>query len=335
MKVSKKTIVVLIFIILSLLAVIYIIAVRQSTSPETITTPSQQIPSQLTIDNLEKITIDIDQSELDLPNSASLLNISPLPPINEDRINTTAANLNYDTEPLIVEDQVLGTIYVFNSATDSLSINPQSNSISFGSTQPMTAINKQLSDEELISEGLDFLANNLEVDTNDLEFIGFSYYEVPETGEKRLLTTKDNADYYQLNFSPVVNDLIILTLNPELTTYYVQILPDGRIHKAGVQEIGKLTKSEDSFKLKNVDEINNSLEQAKLVSLGQGNINIPDINSQYLKSITITEIELAYLYLSPDDKVLQPIYILKGTANIIESQGEVEVVLYMPAISQS
>lgn len=331
---NKKIIIAIVAGIIFVISVIYILSSRSKQE-----TPGQpfirqpEIPSSVDLGN--KITFDVDSESLDLPNSAYVLRTQPLPQISTERISVIASNLGYTEEPLIVDDRDLGQIYIFNSADHSTSITPNSNSISYGSNKDYTAINKQISDSDLVIIAKDFLSDNLGVDTNNLEFINFTYYKTSATGEEFEVTTKDNADFYQLNFSPVIDGKAIITLDPRQTLYFVWILPDGTVNKAAVQEIGNVENVGSELDLKDYNEIVNSVDQAKLVSLDQGNVNIPDVNSQYIKSVVIDDIELAYLFTSSEDNLLQPIYILNGTANVIGSNTEVEAVLYMPAISQS
>ena len=88
------------------------------------------------------------------------------------------------------------------------------------------------------------------------------------------------------------------------------------------------------YKLKNYQEVVSSSSNAVLVSLDDGNINIADLPKGAVREILISEIELAYLLESGSTKVIQPVYLLKGKANM-GSAGGINAVMYLPAIRYS
>ncbi len=308
----------------------YIIVKSQSTptTPFTIKVPNISSP----VDVQNKVVLEIDETDFAFPKQAALLKVSPLPPVTTQESQEVAKNLNFTNNPIISKDVDLGELHIYNSNKDSLVIYLDPNIFNYSLNAPLDTVDKQLSDDEIIAISKNFLTDNFLIDPSSIDFVNFNYKKATQVSEGIYTTSKTDADFVQVNFSPIVNDLAIITLDPDSTPYYVWMLSDGTIHATNIKKLGNISETSEVFDLKNFNEVNNSLDSAKLISLDQGNVHLPDINSQYIKSITISEIELAYLFPDANSDLLQPIYILRGRASLINPLKEVDAVLYMPAI---
>ena len=92
-----------------------------------------------------------------------------------------------------------------------------------------------------------------------------------------------------------------------------------------------VSKSQTLYELKSYEDLKNSLNEARLISLLNDYINISVLTPGDIKSINIDKIELVYLLDSYSSKKLQPVFLLEGPVEVAGSTAN-KALLYLPAI---
>lgn len=286
------------------------------------------IPKQLQGDI--NLTPKFTEKDFNFPKVAALLTIEKATPFTESEANSFGSEFGFSSQPDKVEDIVDGATYIWNNIDSSLIVYSKSRKIEYSLNEIPSAANKQLSDDLIKNTAFEFLQEKDLAENLDFSF--FTFLEKPIGDEGISITTKASAVIYQVNFSPKVAQAKLLTLDPKTSPVYVWILPDGNIARASITKLGNVSKTTNTYPLKNYSQVISSIKSATIVSLDDGNIHIPNLSVQDIKNIDITEIELAYLLESPNTTTLQPIYTLKGTAEFVGLSQKVSAYLYLPAI---
>ncbi len=334
MKIFRKVLIIgTVILVIGLGSFLIISSRKQPTLVSQETVPQPNIPvfvkGQLNIEN--KITKD----QFSFPSSLPLLEVNKgLPFTDNDAVNL-ATNLGFTNKPIVSKDVFEGTTYIWNNPNNqSLIIYPGVRRLEYTLKTSYSATNKQLSDSEIISIAKNFLTTKNIVDQNNIAFSFFSYYK-STNNESFNLTTKDQANLIQVNFSPLSLNTKLITINPAASPIFVWILPDGSIAKVSVTKFGEITKGLIDYKILSYDEYLKSLSKAVIISLNDGNISLQDTNRQNINKVTIEKIELAYLVDSPNSNFFQPIFLLSGKADLKNySASKVNITLYLQATSQ-
>lgn len=293
--------------------------------------PQPKIPSLL--EGSYPIETIFEKQDFNFPSRIPVL-ILEKTPLQDQDIKNIADNLGLTSDPLIMEDVFDGKMYIYRSEESALTVSLKNQEFDYTLNKLPSFINKQPSDTALINTAKDFLIQMGFVSSEDIQFISFVYFK-ETSGEGLHPTNKEDATLYQVNFSSVIADTTILTLNPQNTPVYVRLLPDGSVFKAHVNRLGVISKSANQYKLKTYDEVISNMNNVVLISLDDGNIHLPDISNKSIKKISIYNIELAYLLDTPTSVTLQPVYLLRGTADISGFPIEVSASMYLPAISSN
>jgi hypothetical protein len=293
--------------------------------------PQPKIPSLL--EGAYPVETFFEQQDFNFPSKISALKLEKTLLQNQDIANI-ASNLGFPVDPLIMEDVFDGKMYIYRSEESALTVSLKNQEFDYTLNTVPAYINKQPSDAALINTAKDFLTQMGFVSSEDIRFESFIYLK-ETSGQGLYPTNKENAMLYQVNFSSVVVDTTILTLNPQNTPVYVRLLPDGSVFKAHVNRLGTISKSTTQYKLKTYDEVISKINDVILISLDDGNVHLPDISNKSIKKISIYSIELAYLLDTPTSETLQPVFLLKGTADISGFPTEVSASMYLPAISSN
>lgn len=298
------------------------------------------------IPNIMKDNPQIDMEEnidfrIKIPSKVSLLSQTKAFALEEEYIRKTARNIGFENEPIVVKDAKLGSIYLWNSETNSLRVVQNKRTLKYSpSTQAHNTIistpNKQLSQKDRIEIAKDFLNSNFDLNLDDKNYINTVYLTIGDNLESYGQTTEENVLIYHLNFSPIFNNLPIITINPQNYLYYVEILKDGSVLNSEVILTGNIESQKDKKDVVDEKEIANFLDKAIIVSLNEGNENIDDLSGNNLGNIQTSSIDFSYLFDDLESTNLQPIYILKGKTkleSLTNTQEDlVPVTLYLPAI---
>lgn len=293
--------------------------------------PQPKIPSLL--EGSYPVESILKKQDFNFPSKAPVLKLEKTPLQDQD-IKNIADNLGFTSDPLIVEDVFDGKMYIYRSEESALTVSLKNQEFDYTLNKVPSYINKQPSDAALISTAKNFLTQTGFVSSEDIQFASFVYLK-QISSQGLYPTNKEDAILYQVNFSSVISNTTILTLNPQNTPVYVRLLPDGSVFKAHVNRLGTISKSANQYKLKTYDEVISNINNVVLISLDDGNLHLPDISNKSIKKISIFSIELAYLLDTPTSVTLQPVYLLKGTADISGFPTEVSASMYLPAISSN
>lgn len=295
--------------------------------------PETALP-QLTIPDYLKgektIEINFEKKDFDFPSKLAALEVKGAR-LTPEETKTIANSLDFTFEPKISRDVFDGTIHTYAGEISSLVARLEISAMDYTLYTTPSFINKQLSAEALISIATDFLVKNGFVPANDIEFSSFIFYK-DSPGEGLFPASKKEATIFQINFSSKVTNIPILTLNPQNTLIYVRILPDGTVFSAHVKRLDEIRQSTETYRLKSFSDLKNSADEAVVISLDFGNINLSDVPENSLKKITVNKVELGYLLTSVETGILQPVYLLKGEAEVVGFQDKVNASLYLPAV---
>ena len=326
---KRKIFIIASLVILGVLIIVSLFLKKEETV--VIPLPQPKIPSLM--EGSYPVEIFIEKEDFSFPSKTSVLKLEKAPLLDQD-INNIADNLGFVSDPLIVNDVFDGKMYIYRSEESALTVSLKNQEFDYALNRVPSFINKQPSDTALINTAKDFLTQMGFVSSESIEFVSFVYFE-ETSGQGLYPTNKESATLYQVNFSSVISDTTILTLNPQNTPIYVRLLPDGSVIKAHANRLGSISKSADQYKLKTYDEVISDINNIVLISLDDGNIHIPDISNKSINNISIFSVQLTYLLDTPTSTTLQPVYLLKGTADISGLPAEVSASMYLPAISSN
>lgn len=327
---KKRKIIITVFLIILGVSAYFLLFFKKE---EEIVThfPEPNIPSLL--EGPYPIEALFSKKDFSFPSEASLLKLEKTP-LQDSFIKTIANNLGFTNDPLIMDDVFDGKMYIYQSEESALTISLKNQEFDYTLNEIPRFINKQPSDTALINTAKDFLTQMGFVSSENIQFTSFVYLK-ESSGQGLYPVSKEEAALYQVNFSSVIADITILTLNPQNTPIYVRILSDGSVFNAHVNRLGTISKSADQYKLKTYDEVISKINDVVLISLDDGNIHLPDISNESIQKISIFSIQLAYLLDSPTSETLQPVYLLKGVADISGFPTEISASMYLPAISSN
>lgn len=293
--------------------------------------PSPNIPSLF--EGSYPIKVLFSKNDFVFPSKMSYLNIEKTP-LQNSFIETIASNLGFSNDPLIMDDVFDGKMYIYQSKDFALTVSLKNQEFDYTLNEIPNFINKQPSDTALVNTAKDFLIQMGFVSSEDIQFASFVYFK-ETSGQGLYPTNKEDATLYQVNFSSVIDSATILTLNPQNTPVYVRLLPDGSVFEAHVNRLGLISESPSQYKLKTYEEVISNINDVILISLDSGNIHLPDVSNTSINNISITNVQLVYLLDDPSSTTLQPVYLLKGVANILGFPEEVSASMYLPAISSN
>lgn len=278
------------------------------------------------------LNINTEEKDFDFPKNLPVLKIAPVP-ISVDEADSVAAHLGLTTAPLEFNGVFEGPLRIYQGDESSLTVSTVKGKFQFVNyVFPESVENKQLSDAQIIQTAQDFLLSRGFVSDSGLKASSVLYLE-ERSGEGSYEVAKENADLFQVNFSSSVSEAPILSLTPQSSPINVGVLPDGTVFKAYVEKLTGISQSSESYKIKSYEEFLANKNSAVLVTLDEGNINLPDIPKGNIKKIDVDEIELGYLYEFSGATILQPIFVLRGSATLT-GYPNIEAILYLPAISR-
>lgn len=318
-------------LILSVLSVIYIVT-RSQITPSNVLPGYPKIPEGYRGDS--QIILNVEESDFDFPSQLPLYTTSDTSPITEEQAKKYANNLGFTFEPEVDPDITEGKVYLWIFEPEEFFVYPKSRRVDYYTQLPDKTINKQLSDDAYIDIAKDFSSNAYDIEKGKLDLVNFIYYAgVPGTGTLTE-TNKENAEIIRVNLNPRLLEYPILTLDPNTSPLYVEILPDSEVYRSEYHFLHELGKTEEEFKLKSYQEVVDSLNQAIIITIDLGYFGPSDIPEGDIKRIDINNIELAYLLDSSSSQLYQPVYLLTGKALIKNVENPVNTQLYLPALNR-
>jgi hypothetical protein len=279
-----------------------------------------------------QIIVNIDENDFDFPKQLPMYTTSELSVLTEEQAKKYANNLGFTFEPEVDPDITEGKVYVWIKEPEEFFVYPKSRKTDYYTQLPERTINKQLSDDAYIAIAKDFSVNAYVLEKGKLDFVNFVYYVgIPGTGTLTQ-TTKENAGIIRVNLKPKLLEYPILTLDPNTSPLYVEVLPDGEVYRSEYHAIQELGKTEEEFRIKSYQEVLDTLNQAVIMTLDLGYFGPSDVPAGDIVRIDINKIELAYLLDSPSSIMYQPVYLLTGKAEIRNVKNPVNTQLYLPAL---
>lgn len=340
-KINIKRVVIILLVIISILSIIYII----SSSNNKKITINKQFISPPKIENYFgnnlNITQDLNKSDFNnFPKTLSYLKQVGLSPFTPDEMNKIATSFDFTISPLEFNDIKEGKIYIWNSDRYSLIIYSKSRKIeltpAFNPTNLInTAPNKQLSDEDYKNLTMDILVEKLGINKGLLKFSNIIYLKNEEGLEFYRKTTKEESQITQVNMYSTEGSLPIFTTNPQESQIIVQFTKDGEILNIKASLYSGYKQSEIEYNIKDYSEVVKTINDSVLVSLNDSNVNLPDLKPEEIESINIKNISLVYLQESLTSDMLQPVFLLEGTAKVKEFDNEITASLYLSAYSKN
>lgn len=272
------------------------------------------------------------EEDFNFPSSLPLLSISPLE-VGKEKAIELSRSLGFQGEPKEIKDFREGAKYLWSNETFYLVVTPKTSTIKYGLNNLITQVpDKKLSDDELVKIAQDFLVDNSIFGKDEIKFTTIKPLKETPESEGFVNTSKEDADIFQVNFTYQVTEYEILTLDPNAPSVFVQIQTDGTVFYSQVVMLGEVKLTEDKRPLKNYREVDGSLNEAILISVVGGYVNLPDLAKEDIKSLEPEKIELAYLQDSPTATILQPVYLLEGAVKISGYPEKVTALLYLPAL---
>lgn len=323
-----KVILILIFILLIISTVFLLLKNRRTSEKENI--PQSKLSSQYS--GSFSVDLKVARENFSFPTKLPLISISPLSNISE-YFTRASEKLGFSGGPLSSEDVFDGRILFWNNDTTSLFAYQKSGLIKYTQRSLPQTINKQLTDQDLVLLATEYLYQNSITEKNTLELINIDYLKKGEN-EGFVVTDKKSASVYQVNFQSKSLGYSIFTPYQAQPDIFVQVLPDGSIYQFNYTKVGNYSKGLTEFPLKDYDGLLSSLSQAVLISLNEKQVSLSELAPNYIESVSVDKIILAYLKETQNSTMLYPIYVLSGKAQTKEDEST-GVVLYVPAFSSN
>ena len=334
---KKRIIIILIFLAVLVLVLYFVFFKKRETTQKTSSLPTPSIPVHFAYKL--PLSFQVEKESFNFPKNLPLLELQRRSPLSEGLIDKIAGSLGFIEEPSTFKNVDREIVKFYNNDKYSLTVYPEERYLKLGPAfNPYdlikNAINKQLTEEDMQIIARDFLVNNLLLEADDIKFMGINYLKADRGYEVFQTAGKDEGEIFQLNFSLSLSPYPIYSLNPQQTFLYVQLLKDGYILNCKANLENNYSPSAETVPLKDFSQVKASLDQAVLVSLFDGNINLPDLKEKDIEKIRIDSIELVYLMDNPKSKNMQPVFLLSGKAKVIGYEEEVNAFLYLPALSE-
>lgn len=333
-KMKKSTKIVLIILsVLSFISVVFIISGIKKSKKEgapALTPPRPQIPTY--IQGALPIEVKVKKEEFNFPEKLPFLSASP-ETVSKDTAQMIASVLGFQKPPDEFEDINEGFKYYWTNESSFLMVTPKTATIKYGLSSPTVPVvtDKHLSNEELIKLATTFLTDKKIIEKEKIKSSSITPYKENPLSEGLEKTDRESARVFQINFTYSLADYEILTIDPSIPLVFVQILPDGSVYNLEVILFKNAVAGPTEYSLRSYDEILANLSEAKLMSLQNDYINLSDLIASDIKNITVDKISLVYLLDSAKSQNLQPVYLLEGATEIINSTAD-RALLYLPAI---
>lgn len=327
---KTKKIIAVTLVLLGVFSIVYLLV---SNKKEETTVPNKlvvqpRIPNLLEHDT--NIQTDIKRVDFDtIPKNLPLVKLIPQKQIQEDKIFGIAKNLGFDNNYNSFNDAEFGKMYLWNSEGKSLIIYSKSSKIIYSPGTSGSAFLKNLKQNDIIQIARLFLINNKLTSEQNL---GTSlFYGLSSKNEEPSIVPFDEAVIYKIVFSPIIENIEVVTIDPFESSVSVWVDIKGSVIKVEINPIEISSKSEETYPLMNYNEFVQSVNESIIVNINDGNILPQDIKTEEILSIKAENIRVAYLKESYKVDYLQPIFIINGKINLSGNE-KVNAILYLPAL---
>jgi len=333
MKVKLIFILICVFIFTAVVVSLVVLKPKKPTLPAQVTPPKPvEIPKVIN----DKYDVSFDLGEpFDIPTSAPLLTTNQQNPYTLEEANTIAQRLGFMLSPIEFKDVKKGMTYIWKRELYSLIVYSKTREIAYKMESGIPKVpNKQLKQNDMELLTREVVEKTGLYSKDALQLSSVAYLKDTQRFEVKSLNGKENADIYQFNYTPnTVSSYKILTIVPYNSPISVWILPNGEIFQLNLHELTGLSQTPETVPLKSFDEVQMNANKAIIVSLDNDNIEFVTLPNGAITNIKINEIELFYLLDKTLGSTLQPVFLLRGKTNIT-GYGEVDVVLYLPAVKE-
>ncbi len=338
-KIKLKTILIILFVLVSVASLFFIFY----SNNKKVETPKQTGFPSLKMDSYYKgnpaIEMSLKDTDFDnFPKFLPYLKQEPLNPFSLSEMSTIAANFGYKTDPFEANDVTKGKFYVWSGDTFSLIIYSKIRNIEHTPSinpKPLieNAINKQLDDNYYKNLAINLVSEKFGVSKDNLKFSNFIYLKTESGLENYRVTTKEDSEITQVNLYFSGGSFPIFTTTGLNSQIYVQFTRDGEVLYINASFFSEYKNGENEYKIKDYNEVKETIKDAILVGLNDSNVNLPDLKSGDIRKIKINSVSLVYLQDSLSSDVLQPVFLLQGTASVTGFVNEISASLYLPAYS--
>lgn len=331
MNIKKK----IIIFILSLLSIASLIFLYVKTNKKEITTtiPPAKPSIPKSFQGEIKYKVSIQKNDFNFPEELPFIELINKK-IEVGKIKEIAKNIGFAGEPDVTQDVFDGETYIWKNDRSVLFCFPDSGLIRFSSEKDLGS-NKVLStDEEIFSISEDFFYNNLFAEKGSLKIREIKYLKFDTARNKFLDVKREEAEIFEVVFNPVFSDYEINTFWTDQPLISVKLLKNRYVYSAQYTNLTQVQKTQSSYKIKDFNEFKETIGESTLISVKNINLALSDLNKDDIEEIEINGVSLIYLQDSSSSDYLQPVFKLEGTTSITGYGNGIEVVLYLPAISQ-
>lgn len=332
---KKRTIIILITIsIIIFLAFFVFLKNKNNALKENLSVPKTEIEKKYK-DKIT-ITLSLEEKDFNFPEKLPLLEIKNQTELDENFAKKIANNLGFPDNFSKINDPIDGKTYFWNNDKATLFVYTKTRKIKYDSKDKILSVNKQIQKEEI-----PILAKNFLIEKEILNEDSFKIGEVKFLKESNKIegyeeTNKESATLYQVNILPKESNYEIITTDYTTNSSYIQIRTDGTIYALQITFLPLLSKTTSEYKIKNYNEVKESLDEAVLIEMKNNSYHIlSDLPANFFKNTEINKIELAYLMEPNKSTYLTPVFKLLGKTSTNDLEKENEVVFYLPAISKT
>ena len=267
---------------------------------------------------------------------ASLPEVKHLPVYNwtTDRGNPSkwAKVLGFAGEPQEIEDALEGTLYLWSKEGGTLVTSEDASSLSYRVdlstlTHPTGMFGSFLPSFEAAAEIVERTLTELGATPNFLEHDP-SKNKALKVGVEYVNETKlDEAELVEIHFVAKVDDYpVYLGSGPEQDPVLAWVGRDGKLLRLEYHPLGVLGEKIADYPIKNQEELRKDLEG------GKGTVVSSNLEGgEEIAAVAITKISLGYLLPSLDATVIQPIYVLQGSARTSGNKTG-QITIYLEAV---
>lgn len=254
--------------------------------------------------------------------------------ISVENIKQIAKKMGFLGDPDVTEDVFDGTAYIWKDETSILFCFPNSGLIRLSTNKEIKTDTTKLTDEELSSIAENYFYNNSFTEMNSLKIKEVIYLKPDINTEKFKEVNRDEAEIFEIVFNPKFLDYEINTYWTDQPLISIKLLTDGSIFSLQFKNLSQSQNTQTTYNIKDFQEFKNTISESSLISVKNVELALSDLVKESIAEIEINKVELIYLQESSKSIYLQPIFKIFGTTSISGIGNGVEVVLYLPAISQ-
>jgi len=309
-----------IFLIIASFLVISIIIIMASApkSPETqYLEKKDQLPQGLSKD----LPFETDNKlQPEIPNELPSYSFS-FKTISEEQAQKISQNIGLNTRPTKISDITDGLKLLWSDTKNTLIVTPKNGHLTYHNNNPPSEDSSKLTEDQLKDVAKQFLVQKFDINSNDIIFSTIHHLRPSASGDGGYTeTTVNNSTLLQINFTYQNVAYPIFTNSPLHQIIFVQLDPRGSILRADANLINPVNIQENTVPLKNFNEIQRSLDEARLINVENDYISISDIKKEDITNIKIQKVETGYLYNNQLSNLnLFPIFLLSGELTIKNS----------------